>query len=82
MPGGRDRHRGRGGGRLTQQNGPDTERLKVRALRHPGGGAFDNTLLLIACAADEVERVVEAVRPVLARRGGMCLVSDAAWVRH
>jgi nitrogen regulatory protein PII len=48
----------------------------------PFSGAFDNTLLLIACAAEELDGIVEAVRPVLARRGGMCLVSDAGWVRH
>lgn len=48
----------------------------------PFSGAFDNTYLLLACPVDEVTRVVEAVRPLLARRGGMCLVSDAQWVRH
>jgi nitrogen regulatory protein PII len=45
-------------------------------------GVFDNTYLLIACAPDVAERLVEAVRPVLRRRGGICLVSDALWVRH
>lgn len=48
----------------------------------PFSGAFDNTYLLIACPPEDVERVVGAVRPVLAHRGGMCLVSDASWVTH
>jgi nitrogen regulatory protein PII len=48
----------------------------------PFSGAFDNTLLILACPEEQVERIVEAVRPVLARRGGMSLVSDATWVRH
>ncbi len=48
----------------------------------PFSGAFDNTYLLIAVDPADVERIVEEVRPVLRRHGGMCLVSDAAWVRH
>jgi nitrogen regulatory protein PII len=48
----------------------------------PFSGAFDNTYVLIAVDPAEVDRVVEAVRPVLRRHGGMCLVSDARWVRH
>jgi nitrogen regulatory protein PII len=48
----------------------------------PFSGAFDNTLILIACPVEDVEQIVETVRPLLARRGGMCLVSDAGWVRH
>jgi nitrogen regulatory protein PII len=45
-------------------------------------GTFDNTYVLIACEPEEAERVVTLVRPVLSRRGGICLVSDAVWVRH
>lgn len=45
-------------------------------------GTFDNTYVLLACDPDLVARVVDALRPVLARRGGMCLVSDALWVQH
>jgi hypothetical protein len=39
-------------------------------------------MLLIACPEEQVDAIVETVRPLLARRGGMCLVSDAGWVRH
>jgi nitrogen regulatory protein PII len=45
-------------------------------------GAFQYQLLLIACAATQVDAIVQAVRPYLKRFGGMCLVSDAAWVIH
>jgi nitrogen regulatory protein PII len=43
---------------------------------------FKNNYLLTTCTAEQLERVVAAVRPILARRGGICLVSDALWVRH
>ena len=43
---------------------------------------FKNAYLLTACSESEAERVVEAVRPILKRRGGVCLVSDAQWVIH
>lgn len=46
----------------------------------PFGGTFDNTYILIACTQDEAERVVEGVRPILTRMGGVCMVSDANWV--
>ncbi len=43
---------------------------------------FQNSYVLAACTQDEVARVVAAVRPVLQRVGGMCLVSDAHWLLH
>jgi len=45
-------------------------------------GVFKNSLLLVACAAGEVPGLVEAIRPMLKKRGGICLVSDAQWVMH
>ena len=46
-------------------------------------GAASNCVFIIACeSAAEVETIVEAVRPILSRSGGICLVSDAHWVRH
>jgi hypothetical protein len=29
-----------------------------------------------------VNTIVEILRPLLSQRGGICLVSDAQWVRH
>lgn len=44
--------------------------------------AMSNSYILIACDEDQAEKIVEALRPKLKRYGGMCLVSDAEWVRH
>jgi nitrogen regulatory protein PII len=44
--------------------------------------AFKNSYLLTACSAERAERIVEAIQPILARRGGLCLVSDAESVEH
>lgn len=55
-----------------------------RGLRMDDGlsGEFSNSYILIACDAEAALRLVERVRPILRRRGGMCLVSDALWVKH
>ena len=42
-----------------------------------------NCLVLIACDdAALTESFLEGVRPLLVRAGGICLVSDAQWLRH
>jgi nitrogen regulatory protein PII len=41
-----------------------------------------NAVVLCAGEPAAAERLVAAVRPLLATYGGMCLVSDAAWVLH
>lgn len=45
-------------------------------------GAFDNSYVIIACDASQVDELVETIRPVLKQLGGICLVSDAMWVLH
>jgi nitrogen regulatory protein PII len=45
-------------------------------------GVFSNTYILSACAPELAQTVVEAVRPLLKRYGGVCLVSDAQWLKH
>lgn len=64
---------------------------------HPAGGVGDrgmrrddepmgtssNTIFIVACDSDELaDAIVEGIRPLLTRSGGICLVSDARWVRH
>ena len=44
--------------------------------------AFRNTMILTACSAEQSKMLVEAIRQILKKRGGVCLVSDAAWVVH
>ncbi len=43
---------------------------------------FSNSLLLLACPPERVDQIVQAIRPILQRHGGICLVSDALWVKH
>jgi nitrogen regulatory protein PII len=41
-----------------------------------------NCLILVACEPDREAALTGALRPLLARYGGMCLVSEARWLRH
>jgi nitrogen regulatory protein PII len=45
-------------------------------------GTFDNSYIVIACTEEQSRQLVETVRPILKRLGGICLVSDAMWVLH
>ncbi|MCS6774687.1 MAG: transcriptional regulator [Anaerolineae bacterium] len=45
-------------------------------------GVFRNSYLLTTCEPQQLPAIVEAVRPILKLRGGVCLVSDAMWVKH
>ena len=39
-------------------------------------------MMTIACDAFQTSQVIEAMRPILKRYGGICLVSDAMWMIH
>lgn len=45
-------------------------------------GTLTNCVFIVACDADTATRVVEGIRGLLTRSGGICLVSDAAWLHH
>ena len=46
-------------------------------------GTATNSVFIIACPDQEtVDKIVELVRPILSRSGGICLLSDAMWLRH
>ena len=46
-------------------------------------GTSTNCMFIVACNDDAVvERIIDAVRPTLSRYGGICLVSEAFWLRH
>ena len=45
-------------------------------------GAFINSYVMTACPPEQVSSVVEGLRPILKRFGGVCLVSDAQWLIH
>lgn len=46
------------------------------------GAAAGNHMIVCAVAPGVAGPAVEAIRPLLRRWGGMCLVSDAEWVLH
>lgn len=46
-------------------------------------GTSSNCMFIIACDDEEtVARILEGVRSLLSRSGGICLLSDAQWLRH
>lgn len=55
-----------------------------RGMRDEGvfGEKFENVTFVIACAETQLPSVMEILRPILKRYGGMCLVSDAKWLKH
>ncbi len=44
--------------------------------------AFQNVVFVVAAPAEQTEVFVESIRPILKRSGGVCLVSDARWLKH
>ncbi len=46
------------------------------------GSVLNNLLSVVAAPEEAMQRFVESLRPVLRRAGGMCLVSDARWLKH
>ena len=45
-------------------------------------GVLRNDYLLTTCEEAALPLLAEAVRPILRTFGGVCLVSDAAWLLH
>jgi hypothetical protein len=45
-------------------------------------GEFSNAWVLVACEPEVGSRIVAALRPLLSRFGGLCLVSDASLLEH
>ena len=45
-------------------------------------GVFNNSYVITTCQEAELEKVIRAIRPILKRFGGMCLISDAQWIIH
>lgn len=42
----------------------------------------ENLMIVTTVPEDKLPAMVEAIRPILKRFGGSCLVSDAYWVIH
>jgi len=64
---------------------PDVRGSGDRGVRRADelSGDSSNCLIVIACDNPTIiEKILEAVRPLLSRSGGICLVSEALWLRH
>lgn len=53
-----------------------------RGVRYESVPGLGNVLMTIACSEEQAAKVIEAIRPILKRYGGVCLVSEALWVIH
>lgn len=45
-------------------------------------GVSSNHFIVTTCAPEALDALVEDLRALLTHCGGMCLVSDAYWLRH
>ena len=45
-------------------------------------GVSDNVYVLTTCELEDSETVTDALRPLLKKAGGVCLVSNAEWLEH
>lgn len=53
-----------------------------RRLSDDIAGVSNNHYILTTCAPEALEGVKAALRPLLERVGGICLISDAHWLLH
>lgn len=44
--------------------------------------ALTNGYVMTVCTEDQEHKVVEAIKPILKKYGGVCIVSDAKWIVH
>ncbi len=48
-----------------------------------GDDLLTNSYILAACTDEAIaQSVVEGLRPLLSRMGGICMISDALWLKH
>ena len=45
-------------------------------------GVFQNCYVMAVCTPESAARIVEMIRPILKRYGGVALISDCLWVNH
>lgn len=43
---------------------------------------FKNSMILTVCTPEQIPALVDAIRPILKRFGGICLISDTHYVIH
>ncbi|MBC7864074.1 MAG: transcriptional regulator [Bacteroidia bacterium] len=49
---------------------------------HGISGGFKNCYVMVCCDETEANRIADLIKPLLARSGGICIVTDAHWVIH
>ena len=56
--------------------------LGSRGTRRPDDIFFEehNAMMVLACQTPQAQKIIDVLRPKLKEFGGMCLVSDCAWV--
>ncbi|MEQ9453589.1 MAG: hypothetical protein RLN76_03205 [Phycisphaeraceae bacterium] len=45
-------------------------------------GTSSNAYVIVAAPSDKTKTIVDAAQPILARAGGLCLISDCQHVQH
>jgi nitrogen regulatory protein PII len=43
---------------------------------------LSNAYIISICTESEEKKLVDAVRPIIKKYGGVCIVSDAKWIVH
>lgn len=43
---------------------------------------LSNSYVMVCCTEPVAEAIAKEIQPLITRIGGMCLISDAIWVRH
>lgn len=63
---------------------PGSQGKGNRGMQHADGlmTAASNDVVFTTCSPEELEDLCAAVRPMLKRFGGVCLISDAHWLEH
>lgn len=56
--------------------------LGSRGVRDPDDVLMEqeNVMVVLACKDDQAQRIVNELRPVLKKLGGMCLISECLWL--
>ena len=49
---------------------------------HGISGGFKNCYIMLCLEEEDAPKVIELIKPLLQRSGGMALVSDGHWVYH
>ncbi|MCB9896538.1 MAG: DUF190 domain-containing protein [Planctomycetes bacterium] len=66
----------------TQMRGASGAGERGRRLADEITGVSSNHVIVTTCPPERLDELLEELRALLVRHGGMCLVSDALWLKH